>query len=233
MSKVLFNATNEEFRHFYSGKEFVIAKYPEDGHQVMVDDPVANFLITKLAQRGLMELVFGDEGEKKERKRVEGVRKNTEFKRRQVINFNRLNEERTHRRLPYEHPTAQIKEYAKEMAMELIEPYDTKDLERAEAAEIKKERDELMLLLKKQGDQIAELMKMARNGKPEEMEGSISKDDFIKIQKELGYKMMNKADFVEWVKANSATISTQPVEIQADIQKKWESFYDEKYPVGG
>jgi len=235
MSKVLFNPTGDELRHFYGGREYVVAPFKESGYKQKVEDATANFLMTKLGRRGLMTLEYGDEGEPEEKKRLEGIRLNKEFKKRQVIMHNRLNEERQHKRLPFSMPTNEVAQYARDLAMELIAPYDTKDLERADAAKVKDERDEFAQLIQKQAEQIQKLMDIvnAQNaGKPVEMEGSISRDGFVRIQQELGYKMMTKLEFEPWVAENRDLIPKQPIEIQADIEKKWGNLFEKPYPIG-
>jgi len=94
MAITLFNPTDDDFKAQYGGVTFVIPKVPEDGHMVRVEDNKGNHILNQLGPRGLTSLDYGDEEEVKKKKAEDGRRRNIEFKRNQIVRYNRDNEAR-------------------------------------------------------------------------------------------------------------------------------------------
>ena len=173
MSKLLWNPTNEELSHQYSGITYFFAP----GEKKKVNDNCGKHLLHNLDARGLTVLEFDDEGKVDEAKvKADAIARNKAFKTRMVSEFNQRNETRKQVGLAYLSPTDKIKEYAVELGLGLLELFTVKDVEREaaahdrnEAARLKEENamlktnlSDLAAQSRAQGEQLAELMKMIR-----------------------------------------------------------------------
>lgn len=227
MAITLFNPTNEDFRAQYGGSTFIIPKYPEEGHMVRVDDNKANHILNQFGPRGLSSLDYGDEGKIKEKKAVDGRRRNLEFKRMQIARYNRDNEARKARHLEYVNPPDHIVEYSKELGVGLIAPYEVSDIKNEEIAQLRKENERR----NKENDdlrkQIADLIKLVQENvvpkTDEETETELIKKTIKKI------KDMNRQKFEPWVKRlGHEKYASYPIAVQVYILEKWEGFFDKK-----
>ena len=115
----LFNPTNENLTGWHIGIEYNIG--PEE--RIKVEDATGRHLINHLGSRGLETLEYGDN---EEDKRIEGIRRNSDFKKRNLRKFNEQNEQRKVTGLSYNPPTDELKEYSRELKIELVEPYTVK-----------------------------------------------------------------------------------------------------------
>lgn len=171
MSKLLWNPTNEELNHQYSGITYFFAP----GEKKKVNDNCGKHLLHNLDARGLTVLEFDDNGKVDEEKvKADALARNKAFKARMVSEFNQRNETRKQVGLAYLAPTDKIKEYAIELGLGLLELFTVKDVEREaaardrdEASRLREENDKLKTTLsdlseqsRAQGAQLAELMKM-------------------------------------------------------------------------
>lgn len=145
MSKVIANYTNEKMTGSHSGVNYVI----QPGEKIKVHDKAANHLLTHLANRGLVALEYGDEAKEEEIKQA-AIETNLEFKRRQIVQYNVLNENRKLSGQGYLYPSKTVKKYALELGIELLEPYSLKDVEKqaineagSKASEAEKRADKL------------------------------------------------------------------------------------------
>lgn len=226
MAIVLFNPTDEELRAQYGGLDVKIAPFGEDGHQLRVDDQKARHILNILGPRGLTTLEFGDDsndGEIKNQKAADGCRRAKEFKQKQVRTYNRDNESRKQQHLQYVEPPEQIKQWAKDLGIVLIQPYELPDVDMEEISTLRKSNKELMIQLKTQGKQFSEVMNML------EQKGLLeTKEDPHEELKET-YNHMNREQFVSWVEnLTFDKFSLYPIEVQKDIMTKWEGFWDKK-----
>lgn len=237
MSKILFNPTNEELRTMYVGEDVIIA--PDA--MVKVDDQRGRQVLNVLAPRGLVELEFGDDADNfagKRRKAEAGRERNRAFKRKQVMDFNAINDQRQQRRLPYLTPEPFLKEYARELGLELYEPYSSRNQEGQATAE-------LLQKVQEKDDQLAE-MRRANEAMQSEMtemrrlmqkfmasnaggNGDGEKDEWEDVRRQ--YKGINRTHFANWVGRNFEIIQGYPAEIQSEIKEKFERLYGQPYPT--
>lgn len=133
---LLFNATTERFDMQYAGR-FVSL---DPGEKKEFEDPMAKHLLNSFGPRGLTYLKYGDNEEDIGSKAREV---NESFKKRQVEIYNVGNEQRKMMNLGYTPPTKQIKQYALELGIKLLEPYSVRDEERAGISDAKRENETL------------------------------------------------------------------------------------------
>jgi len=140
LGKVIFNPTNEDLDMQYAGVSFTIRA----GKKAKIMDHAANHLLNAFGPRGLCDLPYGADEEKVA---AQGRERNRDFKIRQVTDFNVRNEARKHMQLGYLPPSDTIKKYAKEMGIDLMQPYALKNVERLE-------RDERVAALERQNEEL-------------------------------------------------------------------------------
>jgi hypothetical protein len=123
MGMVVLNPTNEDFDMQYAGISFTI----KSGEKRTLSAAAANHILNAFTQRGLCYLAYGaDEARIAE----QGKQRNEDFKRKQVNEFNIRNENRKNMNMGYLPPSDKIKEYASELAIQLMQPYAPRDNER-------------------------------------------------------------------------------------------------------
>ena len=227
MAKVLFNSTNEEFRHMYGGVEYVIPPYPEPGHKKEFPDNCANFLLNALQARGLQALVFGDEGKGVEEKAEIGRRKNREFKELQVMRYNDQNEEHRQTGRKFIKAPPHIKKYAEELGVTLIEPVNTFDPKNIEKNAMQRQLDDQAATIKNLTEQLTILLKQ-NPAPPVE-----SKEDLYETIKEnrKKYSSLTSKNMPAYISNNVAAINSMPKENRIEIKMRWEEVLkDEPFP---
>ena len=133
---ILYNPTNEELTGQHGGNSITI----KSKVKMEVEDPRGNHLLNSLGPRGLCVLTYVcDEKQVK----ADGIQRNYEFKKKQVVEYNQRNENRKAQGLPYLPPTKEVKSYGVELQLQLLEPYAIRDEERGEIADIKVRNKEL------------------------------------------------------------------------------------------
>lgn len=244
MSKVVYNPTNEDFEVLFQGipirikgvgfdKEKAIEV---DGQKIKMDDARANHCLHELGPRGLCQLEYGDEA-KIDHIREAAVRRNKEFKAKQVQRYNQQNEMNRQTNRPFIAPPAHIREYADELGIKLIKPFEIEDPSKDRNVKLEAENAELKKMLDRQSRQFDLLMK-----KMEKMGGTADGTDGIDPKQPLPddkltiehcvseFKMLDRQRFVSWVKENRERIETWPVDAQDQVRQKWDKFYDEDFP---
>jgi len=159
MSVIVFNPTNEEFRTQHIGEDIVL---PPNSTAKM-NDARAKHVLNSLGPRGLMSLEFGDEIEPK---RQQGIERNLEFKKRQVQRHNQQNEAQKRAGRPWIPPPEHIKAYAKELGLELIEPYSEKADERGMVQVLISQNQQQQAQMAQLQSQMADLMKIVLMERP-------------------------------------------------------------------
>lgn len=233
MAIVLFNPTNENFEATYGGQTFRIPKFPEDGHLIRVDDNKGNHILNQLGPRGLTSLDYGDEGAIKEKKAKDGIKRNRDFKLKQILRYNQDNEQRKATQRIYVDPPAFIKDYAKELGIGLLEPYQVADVKNEEIAELKKqaekrdqENTELRNTVKELMDTVKELLGKTQKS-PEEIEADEKQKEIDEMIS--SYKMMNRNVFRPKVEILGAQeFAMLPLEVQTFISQRWAGFFDKE-----
>ena len=236
MPKILFNPTNEVLVAQYVGEEVKIAP----GAKVRVDDARGRQVLNVLFPRGLCELEFGDEGAGEIEKGEKGRERNRAFKRKQVMDFNAINDQRIQAKLPFLVPADHIKAYAKELGMKLFEPYSSTDESKREGVELREEiqRKETIIAQKDKDveglrAQVAELTtlvnKVLAAGAGALAADPGGQDEWEELRKQI--RGINRNHFSKWVSRNFETIQGYPDGIQAEIRDKYERMYGMPYPA--
>lgn len=172
MSQVLYNPTNEYMEYYHAGIRYGF----KPGDKIKVHDKAANHLLVHMFGRGLTSLDYGDEGRLEEIEK-EALERNKEFKKKQVIQYNVLNENRKLSGQGYLPPSKKVKEYALELGIELLEPYSLKDVEKTKISdserklvEAEKKSAKMEEELKSLKEQMATMIELMQANVPESEE---------------------------------------------------------------
>ena len=219
MSTVVYNPTNEMFEAQYVG-EYIIIKA---GAKLKMDDPRARHILNELGQRGLCRLEYGD---KEEPIAAAGIKRNKAFKLKQIMNYNQMNEARRQQNQSYMEVPEFIEEYANELGVGVIKPYNIKDTEREELASVRAERDE-------QKKQIAGLQAMMQRLLDAQEAGNRVDPDESKEETEietnrLKYKRLGQKTMQAWIDNNKEEIAAWPEENLTEVRKKYLGFYGQE-----
>lgn len=234
MAIILFNPTNEEMKTQYIGEDVVLAP----GSKVRVDDARGRHVLNVLGPRGLMTLEYGDEGEHEERKARQGRERNMEFKRKNVMNFNTMNDDRAQKHQGYITPTPTLKEYSRELGIKLFEPYSSSDDAMKVHADLKQKLDEKDRELKSKDDavatlqaQVAQLTQMV--GKVLGAKAAAADPTAQSYWSEFAKKTrsINGKHFHNWVADNWNEITTAPTEVQEELADKYQRLYAMPFPT--
>jgi len=157
MSTVLYNPTGELVSVFHDGLEYKL----NPGDKIKISDSAANHIIhtQHYDNRGLVKLEYGDN---EKVKGTEGLRKFKEFKKKQITIYNQTNTDNKIKGVPYIQPTEEVRKYAMDLGIELLEPYNLKDDEKAAISKSTEENAKLKAELKEMREQMAEMMKMMK-----------------------------------------------------------------------
>lgn len=236
MAIILFNPTNEEMRTQYIGEDVIIPPAPDPRHKIRVDDARGRHVLNVLGPRGLVTLEYGDEGEGELRKAEQGRARNQEFKRKQIMDFNQINDAQQQRRLPYIAPSDQVKAYSRELGIKLYEPYSSTDeASRAQADLIKKvgekerevqEKDRTIQDLTAKVDRLSGLVEqMLVAASRSQVQSEL---DWDELRKKI--KSINSNHFGQWVGSNWDEIQRYPEDIRGLISERWSKFYTVAFP---
>ena len=153
---VLYNPTDESMTMQHAG----ISRTLEPDTRLEVEDACGKHVLNSHGMRGLCQLTYGcDEGKIQK----EGIARNYEFKKKQVVEYNQRNESRKQMGLPYQPPTPHIKQYAIDLGLELLEPFAVRDAERKAISDSKEENTELREMVANLARQVAEMTKAMSN----------------------------------------------------------------------
>lgn len=217
MSQVLFNPTDDELKAQYGGITVTIPKFGEKGHIVKFEDAKARHLLNQLSPRGLTSLEYGDTDKIKEQKAKDGRRRSLEFKRKQVANFNRENEERKAQHRAYNTPPDHIVEMAKEIGVGLIEPYVVQDVKNEEISKLREETKEKDKKIDALMEQVSKLLELHS-----------AKQGIDDVAEQIAhYKSMNrhtlKARVLEMTQEGYTKLH---IDVQSFLRTRWEEIFD-------
>lgn len=247
MALVLYNPTNEEMRTQYVGEEVIIEGelveyYDADGNKreprckVRVDDSRGRHVLNVLGPRGLVTLEYGDEGGGEEKKAEQGRERNHDFKYKQVIEFNTLNEQRYQSRLPYLQPSKHLKIYANELGIELRQPYAVADEAKKDMAAAMSKNQDLQHELKEKDAQLSEMRdQMAElTGQMKSLMAALGqKGQSEDVADEIAGKWatMGKKILESWTIKNWERIQMLPDADFKDLQDRFEKVYGRNMPM--
>ena len=240
MASVLFNPTSEVLKGQHIGETVTIQAYPDSGHLVKVDDARAKHILNVLGPRGLCVLNYGDTDEKKEEIAKDGRKRNKAFKRKQVIDFNEINQGNEQRKLPYLHPAKFLKEYADELGMGLLQPYSVPDEAREKISGLTQEIGKKDTLIKEQGkevsglrdqvsalsDQVAALIKTFK----QPQDAPVANDAGLVTEETFKFRTLNKQQFNNWLRKNWDDIPDYSDEMQTEINARHEKLFEAPLP---
>jgi hypothetical protein len=244
MAIILFNPTDEEMRTQYIGEEVVIPPAPDPRHKIRVDDARGRHVLNVLGPRGLMTLEYGDEGDGEARKAEIGRQRNLEFWRKQVMDFNQLNDQQHQKKLPYIAPSPQIKAAARRLGIKLYEPMSsTDDYTEAQAqtlAELDQkkrevaEKDKVIQSLSAKVDKLTSLVEsmLQAAGKQAAAPAAADEDpsdDWAEVKRKI--KSINGNHFDKWVRKNWDAILDYPDDVRDLIAERWELLYKTPFPT--
>jgi hypothetical protein len=238
MAMILFNPTDEDFEGQYVGEQVII----KAGAKVKVDDPRGRHIINSLGNRGLVTLEYGDEGGGELAKAKIGIERHRAFIRKQVLDFNQINEGRFQGKLPYLMPTAQLKNYAKKLGIGIREPYNVEDAANEELSKLMAQNKELQAQVAKKDSALETLQNQVTDLTSEFRRFLALASDKAKNEKDAPdggadpaavkavYTKMGKDKFLTWIANNWTEIQTYPQDIQDDIASKHERLYGTAFP---
>lgn len=244
MAIILFNPTDEEMRTQYIGEEVVIPPAPDPRHKIRVDDARGRHVLNVLGPRGLMTLEYGDEGDGEARKAEIGRQRNLEFWRKQVMDFNQLNDQQHQKKLPYIQPSPAIKAAARRLGIKLYEPMSsTDDYTEVQAQllsdlEEKKreldEKDKVIQALSSKVDKLTSLVEGMLQAAGQRAAAAVagpedSSDDWAEVKRKI--KSINGNHFAGWVKKNWEAIYDYPDDVRELIAERWEQLYKTEFPT--
>jgi len=221
MSTVVFNPTHEEFKTQYVGEAITIPA----GKKLKMDDPRARHILNELGQRGLCRLDYGDD---EKSIAAEGIERNREFRMKQIITYNQMNEARRQQNQSYMEPPKHVKEYAKELGTGLITPYAIKDQGNAEIAEMKEENRELRKQLGTMQEFMQRLIDAQEGGGKKIDPSTETPEEAVIAANQLKYKRLGKTNLKGWIENNREEIGAWPEENRSEIRKKYLSVYGQE-----
>ena len=170
----LWNATNEDLGFQYGGLSYKI----EAGKRMKVIEPMGNHALNALGARGLTKLIFDDEGRSVGEEEIgrDALERNKQFKINQIVTYNERNERRKASGQPYDTPSPQIRKYAVELGIELLQAYNLATAEKGQIGVLSKENEELKSQVKKQNEDMQNLMEIVKNMQKTIGEGYVKAD---------------------------------------------------------
>lgn len=174
----LWNPTKEDFTFQYGGLNYTISA---DSRKKVLE-PMGNHALNALGARGLTRLIFDDDGKSidEEKIKADSVERNREFKIRQIVTYNERNERRKASGQPYDPPTPQVKKYALDLGITLLQPYAMADAERGKIGELSKENDDLKTQINKQSDDMKSMMESMKQMQEQIANGFVRPKDVAK-----------------------------------------------------
>lgn len=246
MALVVWNPTNEKFETQYIGETVIM----EPDQKLRVDDARGRHLLNVLGPRGLTSLEYGDDSGIEQKKKTDARKRNLDFKRQQVTRYNQENQRREQAKAPIIDAPAQIKQYAQETGIALIEPYSFHDEETDKIAAQKQELVAKDEVIKQQGEtieglktQMGDLSNKFENlmaimeGKKASTDDTVSQAkvdaDVANLRNTLGYVHLDRPRFRNWITRNWEAIHDDdlPTVIFDEIVSKWNRFYNKPFPA--
>ena len=173
----LWNPTNETLDMQYAGISISL----KPGQRQVYHIKCANHLLNAFGQRGLTSLPYGADEEKIGK---DAIKRNKDFKTKQVVDYNQRNENRKAMNLGYLPPTEKLKEYAIELGLKLLEPYQVRDEERAGIANANTETAALKTELESTKTQLAEMKAMMEQLLAQKKEPKPEPKSNLKVRKD-------------------------------------------------
>lgn len=118
MAIVIYNPTNDILSTQYIGEDVTL----QPGEAIKVDEQRGKHVLGVLAPRGLCSLSYGDEKKIKEIG-AQGIKRNREWKVKQVNNWNQFNQRMMSKGRDYNPPSKEIMAYSDEVHVPIVKQY--------------------------------------------------------------------------------------------------------------
>lgn len=154
----LWNPTQDDMPFQYAGLSYTLIA----GKRMKVDEAMGNHVLNSMGPRGMTRLVFNDEGKSINEEQIaeEAVERNRDFKIRQIYIYNEQNERRKMQNQTYNPPTKQVKKWAAELGIQLLQPYNLAEAEKGQIGKLTAENAELKTALATLTEQVQALIAM-------------------------------------------------------------------------
>jgi hypothetical protein len=234
MDVTLMNPTKEYMEPLFGGKPYPLPP----GKKIRVDGSIGNHIINTHGLRGIISLDYDDDKIKykndksktvEEWKIGKGLERNKEFRIKQVMDINQINEKRKHEKMSYLEPTEEVKQYAKDLGLELLSPYTVTDKDQVEMNKLKEENLELReqnLLIKEQNSAIMGKLDLLLEGK-EVSKKEIKEATTIPSEDEQWFEQMKnqfwrlgKENYKTYCKTHEAEMKAWPEALKTLAREK-------------
>ena len=132
---VVWNPTSEDLDMQYAGVSLTMKAGTEQAFEISC----ARHLLNGFGPRGLTSLKYGCSDSEKKKIGEAAIQRNRDFREKQVVEYNQRNEARKQMGLGYNPPTEIVKRYARELKLELLQPYSVRDAERSDIEQLRTE----------------------------------------------------------------------------------------------
>lgn len=198
------------------------------GETVEFGESRAKHVLNKFARRGLVQMQFGDDTDVK---KEESMKQWTNFWEQQIIQFNQHNEDQKEKGNRYARPTAEIKEKANMLGLELLQPWRIEAKDSPELKRLQEENVDLRKTVEAQTGQINEILEMLKKGQPvpeEIIEEPVA--DLVTANRKK-YVSLTVNTMSGWLKNNWEEIQEMPEENRLEIQTRYQDLYQTPFPA--
>lgn len=128
---------------------------------------------------------------------------------------------------PYAQPTEEVREWSETLGVGLIQPYKIQDIHNEKEARHIAEKESMRAELDSLKEMVAQLVAL-QAGKPVVTPKERHEEQVI--DEAQTYKMMRRADFLQWMPLNKEFYQNAFVENQEDMRNKWAKMADPDVP---
>lgn len=238
---IIANFTPDDIPWMHIGVNGVIPAYdpddPEKKHIVEMDEGRAKFILTTMGRRGLVQMQFNDDVEKKKRQSEALYH---QFWEDQITTQNQINEDQREKGNRYAKPSEELIEHAERLGIEILKPWTVKKAEDPEAIRIlKKENDDLKKSVTDMGEQMNKMMEMMKRVQPSSSD-EVNNDSEpppggVSLEKEeeanrRRYKSLREGTMKGWLRNNWDEIQEMPEKNRFEIETLYRQLYQTPYP---
>ncbi|MDP2646640.1 MAG: hypothetical protein Q8P24_17000 [Desulfobacterales bacterium] len=210
------------------------------GEIVEMPEARANFVLTAIGQRGLVQMNFGDDPEAKKKLSMDLYRS---FWDRQIQAHNQHNMNMRDQGNRYVQPTKEIEAHAKDLGLDILRQdwFRTDNRGGSNGGDVKALKEENVVLkttLTGLQDQMALLMKMMQQKIEPSVDAPLNENPspVISLVGEVEsnrnkYKRLGESNMKGWLGNNWDDVHVMPKENQFEIKAKYEELYQTPYPT--
>lgn len=236
---IIANFTPDQVDWMHMGITGIIPAYSADStdHIIDYEDSRARHILNKYARIGIVQMVFGDDAEKK---KAESIALYNRFWEHQIEVFNQSNEQQKEAGNRYHRPTDILAKKAAEFELELKKPWTVPAKDSAKSAALEKENVELKETIRLQTAQITQILAALSGKLPQPAPSEPEAPEVSEEQKALAeivtanrnkYRSLVAKTMSGWIKNNWEQIQEMPEENRFEIISKYEEIYQTPYPI--